>query len=161
MWSAGAGRAPLDAVREPLRALQGDRCFYCSERIGRAAEVDHFIPWSRYADDWLDNLVVADRHCNGSKRDFLAAAEHVERWSSRIQRLDGQLAALAGGLNWRRDVRRSVGVARGVYLRLPSTARLWRTVSAFGALERDRIRRALDFDPSGRTTEEPRDTTSA
>jgi len=157
----GAGREPLDAVREPLRALQGDRCFYCSERIGRAAEVDHFIPWSRYADDGLDNLVVADRRCNGSKRDFLAAAEHVERWSSRIQRLDGQLAALARGLNWRRDVRRSVGVARGVYLRLPSTARLWRTVSAFGALERDRIRRALDFDPSGRTTEEPRDTTSA
>jgi hypothetical protein len=36
--------------------------------------VDHFIPWSRHADDGLDNLVAADARCNGQKRDFLAAA---------------------------------------------------------------------------------------
>jgi hypothetical protein len=34
--------------------------------------VDHFVPWSRYPDDTLDNVVVADNRCNGFKSSSLA-----------------------------------------------------------------------------------------
>jgi HNH endonuclease len=42
--------------------------------------VDHFLPWARYPENGIENLVVTDPRCNNDKRDFLAAAEHVERW---------------------------------------------------------------------------------
>ena len=72
----GWERIPLDPVRRPLRELQENRCFYCDGRMAGAADVDHFIPWSRYPDDTLDNLVAAHPRCNNSKRDFLAAVDH-------------------------------------------------------------------------------------
>jgi diadenosine tetraphosphate (Ap4A) HIT family hydrolase/5-methylcytosine-specific restriction endonuclease McrA len=140
----GSERVPLDAIRAPLRDLQDDRCFYCHRRLDRRAEVDHFVPWSRYPDDGLDNLVAADPGCNGSKRDFLAAAEHVEHWARRSQELDGQLADIAREIHWHRDAGRSRSVASAMYLRLPGSARLWIRGSEFGPLERDRIRQALD-----------------
>jgi len=140
----GSERVPLDTIRAPLRDLQDDRCFYCHRRLDRRADVDHFIPWSRYPDDGLDNLVAADPRCNGSKRDFLAAAEHVERWVRRTQQLDGQLADMAREIRWHRDADRSRAVASAMYLRLPGSARLWIRQSEFGPLERDRIRQALD-----------------
>lgn len=74
----GPERISLEPTRQPLRALQKNRCFYCEGGITGRADVDHFIPWSRYPDDGLDNLVAAHPKCNNSERDFLAAAEHVE-----------------------------------------------------------------------------------
>ena len=63
----GAARIPLDEVRGPLREMQAGRCFYCDDALRGATEVDHFIPWARYPDNGLDNLVVAhDRCTNGS-----------------------------------------------------------------------------------------------
>jgi hypothetical protein len=79
----GAQRISLDPVRAELRELQGNRCFYCDGRIAGPADVDHFIPWARHPDNGIENLVVADPRCNGNKRDFLAAGEHVERWTQR------------------------------------------------------------------------------
>lgn len=140
----GPERIPLDTVRAPLRDLQDDRCFYCSGRLGRQVEVDHFIPWSRYPDDGLDNLVAADPGCNGSKRDFLAGVEHVERWVLRSRELDVQLADIARRLRWHRDARRSKSVASAMYLRLPGGARLWVRRSEFELFDRDRIGPVLD-----------------
>jgi hypothetical protein len=71
----GVDRASLNAVRGPLTKLQNDLCFYCKSELQGRAEVDHFIPWSRYPDDGLDNLVVAHRRCNNSKRDFLGLSK--------------------------------------------------------------------------------------
>src|SRR5213080_2876385 len=52
-------------MRGPIIELQEGRCFYCAEglasRAGQTPDVDHFIPWSRYPDDGLENLVVAAR----------------------------------------------------------------------------------------------------
>jgi hyperosmotically inducible periplasmic protein len=81
-------------------------------------------PWSRHTDDGLDNLVVAHGSCNAEKRDHLAAAaaEHVERWSERMQRHAGELAAIADATHWQRDP--ELGVARSIYLRLPASAAL-------------------------------------
>ena len=50
------------------------RCFYC-EGLGcqtrRHAQVDHFVPWSRYPDDGLDNFVAADKRCVADKSSSL------------------------------------------------------------------------------------------
>lgn len=138
-----ASRASLNAVRLPLRDLQDRRCFYCDGRISNRAEVDHFIPWSRYRDNGLDNLVPAHPKCNNSKRDFLASAEHVEHWVERARLYDADLTALAEAFGWPRDLARSTAVARAVYLRLPSSARLWRGPDEFDSVDHPRIRRAL------------------
>ena len=42
--------------------------------------MDHFIPWSRYQENGLFNLVITDQNCNGNKSDFIAAVEHMDRW---------------------------------------------------------------------------------
>ncbi|MBW1683872.1 MAG: HNH endonuclease [Deltaproteobacteria bacterium] len=60
----GVDRASLTAVREPLRELAEGRCFYCGDRVRTRIEVDHFIPWARYPDNGLENLVVSDPGCN-------------------------------------------------------------------------------------------------
>ena len=109
----------------------------------RPADVDHFIPWSRYPDDGLDNLVAAHPKCNNSKRDFLAAAEHVEHWMERIREHDSDLAGLARDCGWPRDLQRSTSVARAVYLGLPLSTRLWRGLGAFDPVDHARITRAL------------------
>jgi hypothetical protein len=136
-------RASLNAVRKPLRELHDDRCFYCDDRISGRADVDHFIPWSRYRDDGLDNLVPAHGKCNNSKRDFLASADHLERWAERTRARDAELTAVAQACRWPRDRDRSTAVARAVYLRLPADARLWRGPDDFDPVDHARITRAL------------------
>lgn len=126
----GVERVALDSVRGPLLDLQEDRCFYCDRRIATGAEVDHFLPWSRYPDDGLDNLVATHPDCNSSKRDFLAAAEHVERWRARTAVLGDDLVAIARDSGWRRDDARTLAVARTLYLRLPDSVQLWRRLPA-------------------------------
>ena len=107
------------------------------------ADVDHFIPWSRYPDDGLDNLVAAHPTCNNSKRDFLAAAEHVERWQA-AKSTSAQFATLAAETFWRRDSDRSAkSIATAIYSRLPTSSRLWLAPSVFGPNERGRIMDAL------------------
>ena len=78
----GADRTPLAALRRDLAELQGRQCFYCKGKLTDRSEVDHFIPWARYPDNGIENLVVADQRCNGSKRDFLAGVEYVKKWRS-------------------------------------------------------------------------------
>jgi len=139
----GSERTSLEAVRSPLRDLQDNRCFYCEGRVTGPVDVDHFIPWSRYPDDGLDNLVAAHPKCNNSKRDFLAAADHVERWTDRTRARDGELTGVAREAGWPRDTKRSESVAAAIYLRLPEAARLWRRPDEFVLMERERIARAL------------------
>jgi HNH endonuclease len=139
----GADRIPLDSVRQPLRDLQSNRCFYCDGRIAGACEVDHFIPWARYPDNGLDNLVAAHDRCNNNKRDFLAAADHLERWRQRARDHGDLLADLAVRLRWERNSDRSRGVASALYGRLPAGARLWRAGSDFEVADPARLVRAL------------------
>ena len=121
----GVDRTALAAVRPGLLDLQHGQCFYCGSRVPRNGEVDHFIPWARYPDNGIDNLVVADGRCNGAKRDFLAAPQHVASWRTRNQKDAAALANLAGDLRWETHPAETLGVARGLYLRLHVGARLW------------------------------------
>ena len=140
----GAERIPLDAVRAPLLELQNARCFYCDHRIVGAADVDHFIPWARFRDDGLDNLVVAHPRCNNDKRDALAAVAHLERWTLRMRAQSEDLEQASIQARWFRDPSRSASVASALYLRLPEGAPLWLQAKEFVPIERARVVSALD-----------------
>jgi len=125
-----ADRIATTKVRVGLWELQKRRCFYCDTRIAECSsgDVDHFLPWSRYPDDSLDNFVFADRKCNGFKSSSLPAAEHLARWSRRFAKRSNestQLEELARKATWERQPDRTLNVARAIYFRLPSDARLW------------------------------------
>ncbi len=142
----GAERIPLDHVRGPLRELQDNTCFYCGRRMKGRADVDHFIPWARYPDNGIENLVVADPGCNSSKRDFLAAAEHAARWAGRMEpgsRAARGLTEIARATGWEAHGGITLNVARAIYLRLPVGAKLWLARETFADASRPEIREAL------------------
>lgn len=122
----GIPRKALQSVRAPLIDLQQGDCFYCQQALlHNGSEVDHFMPWSRYPDNGIDNLVVAHRKCNQDKRDFLVSAEHLDHWVERQKTRSSDLENIAGDIRWERDLCRTGGVIRGVYLRLPDDMKLW------------------------------------
>jgi hypothetical protein len=144
----GADRVQTARVRAGVWEIQGRRCFYCDRRVADPdrGHVDHFVPWSRYPDDGLDNLVVADAACNGFKSNSLAAAEHVIRWGRRFKPGAGeraQLDDLAEQTRWLHEPQRTASVARGIYLRLPRDARLWLRRKDFVAPDADALAAAL------------------
>jgi len=141
----GATRVPLRALRDPLRELQDGRCFYCDGPLAKP-EVDHFLPWSRYPDDGIENLVLADAPCNAAKRDFLASTDHVERWTARLSPqsdTSGQLREIAIAAGWESHSARTLSVARAVYLRLPIDFQLWSRSKEFVAVDREQLRASL------------------
>jgi 5-methylcytosine-specific restriction endonuclease McrA len=144
----GADRTPTARIRAGLWEIQGRRCFYCGGRFQEPTQghVDHFIPWSRCPDDGLDNLVVADKRCNGLKSNSLAASEHLVRWARRVVPDSAeytQFADLAEQARWDRHAVRSLSVVRAIYLRLPSDARLWLRGREFIAPDSEMIGPAL------------------
>ena len=144
----GISRLPLNALRSPLRELQGNRCFYCGLPIRGAADVDHFLPWARYPDNGIENLVAAHPACNNQKRDFIAAAEHVGNWVDRFRAASEtarQLTSIASTAEWERHAERTLSVARAIYLRLPSDARLWRLRREFVPVDRPAVVRYLSL----------------
>lgn len=125
-------RKALGVLREPLADLQHGLCFYCEQRLkDDQVEVDHFIPWARHPNDAIENLVAAHTRCNASKSDHLAAVPHVSRWVARDNDAANVLSQISTDLVWRSDPGVSLGVARGIYLRLPDDTRLWRRSKDF------------------------------
>jgi 5-methylcytosine-specific restriction endonuclease McrA len=139
----GSRRTSLVPVRSALHELQEGRCFYCLKSMAPECHVDHFVPWSRHADNSIDNLVAAHDKCNGRKSDYLAAAEHVERWRERSARHAGSLAAIAREKAWESQAERTFSVARAIYRMLPDDARLWQAGQSFVLIEHPRIAAAL------------------
>ena len=112
------------ALRAGLADLQDGKCFYCGEALGRRTQVDHFVPWSRWPNDAIQNLVLADA-CNGHKRDHLAAAVHVEQWARRLVDDRTDLGAIAELAKWESGAGRTLAVARSTYAHLPTGTPLW------------------------------------
>jgi hypothetical protein len=137
----GVERIPLGRVRDGLREVQDNRCFYCGGTIRGSADVDHFIPWARYPDNGLDNLIVSDQGYNNAKRDHLAATEHLCHWTERFHVPD--LDQLALEVPWDRHRELTLSVARGIYLRLPSTISLWLHGREFVKLDRSLVESLL------------------
>ena len=153
----GSARISLANVRTPLLELQGGRCFYCGRERG-PWEVDHFLPWSRWPDDRLDNLVVADRGCNGDKRAALAALPHLERWWRRFTPGTVEhehLGLIAARTSWPRRADRTAGGARGLYLHQPDGTLLWEAPGEVRPL--DVLRLQLTFAAVSTAAEDPGD----
>jgi hypothetical protein len=107
------------------------------------SEVDHFIPWARYPDDGIENLVLAHSRCNHAKRDHLAATEHVLRWALRASEHARDLEEISKRRTWVRHRDRTLSVARSIYLGLPEDARLWRIEGEFVVMDRGRLTEAF------------------
>jgi 5-methylcytosine-specific restriction endonuclease McrA len=149
----GVSRTSLERVRAPLCELQEQRCFYCRERFAatndKRPDVDHFVPWARYPDNGIHNLVAAHARCNERKRAFLAAAPHVIQWTGRNWRDDDtkmRLATIARDIAWDAHPERTHGVARSIYLHLPEDTRLWLSGSEFEPIRMDVVAEALRMD---------------
>lgn len=78
----GQDRKALAYAKPVLLELQKNTCFYCGKKLDQHSEVDHFIPFAKYAFDLGHNFVLADRSCNNSKRDYLASYDHKLKWES-------------------------------------------------------------------------------
>jgi 5-methylcytosine-specific restriction endonuclease McrA len=141
----GREREPLQVLSPPLRALQQRRCFYCQGLLAERCEVDHFIPWSRYPNNAVQNLVVACAGCNGNKRDFLAGSAHVEAWTTRNVAAASELDEVARRFSAESAGQRTHSVAVALYLPMPDEARLWLGKGSFEAFHhgQPRILRAL------------------
>jgi hypothetical protein len=136
-------RTALAAMRPFLHELQEGRCFYCGKRLTRSCHVDHFMPWSRHPDNGIHNLVAADEQCNLRKSHYLAAAEHVERWSERAAIHDVAITDMARKRCWEADKDRTFNVARITYRMIPEGTRLWLGKTDFVPIDPTRIAAAL------------------
>jgi hypothetical protein len=140
----GARREAIAHLSVPLRQLRRNACFYCGVAISGLAQVDHFVPRSRHPDDGLDTLVATHPRCNARKSDHLAAAEHVEQWTERMRNAGTDLEAISAETRWPRQAERTLGVARSIYLRLSTDARLWQLDRQFVPVDSVRLRRAFE-----------------
>jgi len=111
----GSPRASLERHRPLLQELQSNQCFYCQRRLVTAADVDHFVPWARYAVDLGHNFVLAHPACNRSKSEHLAAERHLAAWVARNHRYRDQLAASFDNAGVLHDLDASLRVAAWAY----------------------------------------------
>ena len=94
----------LSAIRNVLVPIQGlskgkTCCFYCGEGVDPGkAQVDHFLPFTRYSHTRIFNFVLACPSCNASKSNWLVDAHHVERWMRRNEDRGDDLLAAARGI---------------------------------------------------------------
>ncbi len=140
----GESRSSLVSTREFLAEEQMGKCFLCQERLGSRCDVDHFIPWSRYANNALENLVLAHTTCNNNKRDFLASLDHVRNWKERMRPGSRHLEAMrafAENERWDHWPERTLRVASAIYSKLPEKYSLWKAIDEFVPFTRG------EFDP--------------
>ena len=110
-------RVAIAKFAEGLSELQFNRCFYCEKPLGKTTktkpEVDHFVPWSRYPNDGLANLVVAHAHCNLAKSDHIAAFDHYQHWQDRNadQSALGIIDQIAAQSQWEVRLMESLNIA--------------------------------------------------
>lgn len=112
--------APL---RNELSAIQQRGCFYCAKPLVPGFPVDHFIPWSRYPNNSIENLVTSCKGCNAAKSDRLASTRFVARWVERFS--DPRLVAAADSCGWDSNPLGSRSVAANTYGGLVPGAALW------------------------------------
>jgi 5-methylcytosine-specific restriction endonuclease McrA len=111
----GTNRQGLAVATKILRAIQSGECFYCRDPIRAGAEVDHFIPWSKYPRDLAHNFVLAHGKCNLYKSDMLAARRHLDRWQERNLHHGAEIAGTLAAAGFVASQESSVTVARWAY----------------------------------------------
>jgi hypothetical protein len=119
-----------------LSESQDGKCFYCASSIAMSGEVDHFVPWSKFPNDAIENLVLACKKCNGKKSDHLCVPQFAERWLSRP---DEELARIATTSHWDTDPRRSRAIAANIYGSLVAGSVVWAGGDGFVEIEKVHI----------------------
>ena len=144
----GAKRISLTQSPRVCGELAAGRCFYCRRPVQSSAAIDHFIPWTRFIDNSIENLVFAHATCNADKGAYLAAEPHIERWVARMSRPStaAALHQLAEQKKWDNHPERIQAVARSIYLKLPDEYRLWDLDKRFTPADRLRLSRVLAGD---------------
>jgi hypothetical protein len=111
----GEERASLDAYQPILRDVQNGVCLYCQKPLSKQAQVDHFVPWSRYPTDLGHNFVLAHAKCNNAKSDFLAAENHLAAWIERNREHQAELQERLIKAALPCDLTATVQIAKWVY----------------------------------------------
>ena len=112
-------------LRRGLLELQDGGCFYCLDPLEKSSAVDHFIPWSRWPNDAVENLVISHPGCNSRKSDHLPGRRPLRRWAARLHTHSQALDEIAGQARWRSDLARTTALARSVYGHLPPGSPVW------------------------------------
>ncbi|MBB1276209.1 HNH endonuclease [Pseudoalteromonas sp. SR43-3] len=122
----GVDRNALTKAKPVLVELQSNTCFYCQKPMKNDVEVDHFIPFARYANDLGHNFVAAHRACNNNKRDFLAAQQHRERWQNQNLVVNSQIISNELNAYFHCDADKSLAVSNWAYqVAQANNAKLW------------------------------------
>ena len=122
----GVDRNALTKAKPVLVELQSNTCFYCQKPMKNDVEVDHFIPFARYANDLGHNFVAAHRTCNNNKRDFLAAQQHRERWQNQNLVVNSQIISNELSAYFHCDADKSLAVSNWAYqVAQANSAKLW------------------------------------
>ena len=122
----GFDRNALTKAKPVLVELQSNNCFYCQKPMKNDVEVDHFIPFARYANDLGHNFVAAHRTCNNNKRDFLAAQQHRERWQKQNLVVNSQIISNELSAYFHCDADKSLAVSNWAYqVAQANNAKLW------------------------------------
>ncbi len=122
----GAERVAFPSpLRRDLLDLQDGSCFYCSNSLSGASAIDHFVPWSRWPNDAVENLVIAHASCNSHKSDHVPGPLPLRRWAQRLTTRCADLAGVAVASKWRTDRDRRVSLARSLYGHLPAGSLVW------------------------------------
>ena len=123
----GVDRNALTKAKPVLVELQSNICFYCQKPMKNDVEIDHFIPFARYANDLGHNFVAAHRACNNNKRDFLAAQQHRERWQNQNLVVNGQIISNELSAYFHCNADKSLAVSNWAYqVAQANNAKLWR-----------------------------------
>ncbi len=121
----GSERASFPArLVGALREVQKGSCFYCGDALQGRGQVDHFLAWSRWPNDAVENLVLADG-CNGAKSDHLVARQHLDHWSAHVKARRADLADIASLAVWRTDPLRTRALVASTYAHLAAGTPLW------------------------------------
>lgn len=110
-------------AREMLAEFHGNVCFYCEIKL-RKFHVDHFVPWSKYPNGAIENLVPSCVKCNLSKSDVLPSPRYFESWMARFAH-QGDFVAIADQGLCESNPRRSISVARSISTELRSGSVVW------------------------------------
>jgi 5-methylcytosine-specific restriction endonuclease McrA len=123
----GAERTAFPALlRSGLEELQSGDCFYCRKSVqADKSAIDHFIPWARWPNDAVENLVLAHPQCNGHKSNRIPGPAPLRKWSQRLNTQRIEMRRLAVNSKWSSSADRTLSLALSLYANLPSGTPLW------------------------------------
>jgi len=110
-------------VRKGLQKLYSNKCFYCSVEVPGGLAVDHFIPWSRFPNDAIENLVMSCTTCNSKKSDHLASPTFLAKWLERLE--EPILTEIALKTGWESNPTRARAIASSIYQSVAIGSVVW------------------------------------